>query len=144
MEQVVKKYRELSSNNPEAKLALDLIPGTGQLTSVADAASSAYEGKPIEAAAEIAGLVPWIKGAKGIEKLRKLVKEQKLFSGAVDSAQYIDEKVRDKTNTTPKQKSILPVLFPAMKEMKKGGFVGSASKRADGCAQRGKTKGKMR
>lgn len=27
--------------------------------------------------------------------------------------------------------------------MKKGGKVGSASKRADGCAQRGKTKGKM-
>ena len=26
---------------------------------------------------------------------------------------------------------------------KKGGSVGSASKRADGCAQRGKTKGKM-
>lgn len=26
----------------------------------------------------------------------------------------------------------------------KGGMVGSASKRADGCAQRGKTKGKMR
>jgi hypothetical protein len=27
--------------------------------------------------------------------------------------------------------------------MKKGGMVGSASKRADGCAQRGKTKGRM-
>ena len=27
--------------------------------------------------------------------------------------------------------------------MKKGGVVGSASKRADGCAQRGKTRGKM-
>jgi hypothetical protein len=27
--------------------------------------------------------------------------------------------------------------------MKKGGSVGSASKRADGCAQRGKTRGKM-
>lgn len=27
--------------------------------------------------------------------------------------------------------------------MKKGGSVGSASKRADGCAQRGKTKGKF-
>ena len=28
-------------------------------------------------------------------------------------------------------------------KMKKGGVVGSASKRADGCAQRGKTKGKI-
>jgi len=29
------------------------------------------------------------------------------------------------------------------KNMKKGGKVSSASKRADGCAQRGKTKGRM-
>jgi hypothetical protein len=29
-------------------------------------------------------------------------------------------------------------------KMAKGGSVNSASKRADGCAQRGKTKGKMR
>jgi hypothetical protein len=144
MEQLVKKYRELSSKNPEAKLALDLLPGTSQVTSIADAASSAYEGKPLEAAAEIAGLVPWVKGGKGVEKLRKLIAEQKLFSGAVDSSQYVDEKMRDKTDVQPKQKSIPPVLFPATKEMKKGGSVGSASKRADGCAQRGKTKGKMR
>ena len=143
MEQLVKKYRELSYNNPEAKLALDLLPGAGQVTSIADAASSAYEGKPLEAAAEIAGLVPWIKGGKGIEKLRKLIAEQKLFSGAVDSSQYIDEKMRDKPNARPKQTSIPPVLFPATKEMKKGGKV-TASSKADGCAQRGKTKGKMR
>jgi hypothetical protein len=31
-----------------------------------------------------------------------------------------------------------------VKDYAKGGSVGSASKRADGCAQRGKTKGKMR
>ena len=31
----------------------------------------------------------------------------------------------------------------ATQGMKKGGMVGSASKRADGCAQRGKTKGRM-
>jgi hypothetical protein len=31
----------------------------------------------------------------------------------------------------------------ATQGMKKGGMVGSASKRADGCAQRGKTRGKM-
>ena len=30
-----------------------------------------------------------------------------------------------------------------VKKMKKGGSVGSASKRADGCAVRGKTRGKM-
>ena len=32
---------------------------------------------------------------------------------------------------------------PDMQQFAKGGSVGSASKRADGCAQRGKTKGKM-
>lgn len=32
----------------------------------------------------------------------------------------------------------------AVKKMAKGGSVSSASKRADGCAQRGKTRGKMR
>jgi len=31
----------------------------------------------------------------------------------------------------------------AVKGYAKGGMVGSASKRADGCAQRGKTKGKF-
>lgn len=33
--------------------------------------------------------------------------------------------------------------YQNMTYMKKGGSVGSASKRADGCAQRGKTKGKF-
>ena len=32
---------------------------------------------------------------------------------------------------------------PARENMKKGGKVSSASKRADGCAKRGKTKGRM-
>jgi hypothetical protein len=32
----------------------------------------------------------------------------------------------------------------AVQKYAKGGSVGSASKRADGCAQRGKTRGKMR
>jgi hypothetical protein len=36
-----------------------------------------------------------------------------------------------------------PVGFSAVSGMKKGGMVSSASKRADGCAQRGKTKGRM-
>lgn len=35
------------------------------------------------------------------------------------------------------------VAPPSAPAMKKGGKVSSASKRADGCAQRGKTKGRM-
>ena len=36
-----------------------------------------------------------------------------------------------------------PKAMMKPKDMKKGGKVNSASKRADGCAQRGKTRGKM-
>jgi hypothetical protein len=43
---------------------------------------------------------------------------------------------------TPRQMKARGDLRAAM-GMKKGGSVSSASKRADGCAQRGKTKGKM-
>jgi len=35
------------------------------------------------------------------------------------------------------------VKKPLLQKFKSGGMVGSASKRADGCAQRGKTKGRM-
>jgi len=43
---------------------------------------------------------------------------------------------------TPKRKSALPSGQKGMGSYKSGGTV-SASKRADGCAQRGKTKGRM-
>lgn len=43
---------------------------------------------------------------------------------------------------TPRQMKARSDLRAAM-GMKSGGKVGSASKRADGCAQRGKTRGKM-
>jgi len=46
--------------------------------------------------------------------------------------------VAPKPRGTPPDASAMPA--PAYK---KGGSVGSASKRADGCAQRGKTKGMM-
>ena len=65
------------------------------------------------------------------------------------------EMKRDK-KPLPKEKkpdadAVLPVFPPRKaketvkiaKAYKAGGVVGSASKRADGCAQRGKTKGRM-
>jgi hypothetical protein len=45
------------------------------------------------------------------------------------------EKGYKKSTESDRLKKILP--------FKAGGMVGSASKRADGCAQRGKTRGKM-
>ena len=38
---------------------------------------------------------------------------------------------------------VKPMVRPTVPAMKKGGSVSSASKRADGCAVKGKTKGKM-
>ena len=45
-----------------------------------------------------------------------------------------EEKKEDKKEEKPKEES---------EKKRSGGVVGSASKRADGCAQRGKTRGKM-
>ena len=50
-----------------------------------------------------------------------------------------DKDKKDATVKTPGMKH-----GGAVKKMAKGGSVSSASKRADGCAQRGKTRGKMR
>ena len=42
-----------------------------------------------------------------------------------------------------KETAPTPAPSPAPIKKAKGGMIGSASKRADGCAQRGKTRGKM-
>ena len=49
----------------------------------------------------------------------------------------LDEVTRRKIEKAPTTKTEMGKIF------KKGGKVGSASKRADGCAQRGKTRGKF-
>jgi hypothetical protein len=43
----------------------------------------------------------------------------------------------------PKESKKEEAPKPEPEKKAKGGIVGSASKRADGCAQRGKTRGKM-
>ena len=48
----------------------------------------------------------------------------------------VDRRERDYNTLAPKKK-------PRIADMKKGGSVSSASKRADGCAIKGKTRGKM-
>lgn len=63
-----------------------------------------------------------------------------LIPAALDyNAKDKDKDKKDATVKTPGMKH-----GGAVKKMAKGGSVGSASKRADGCAQRGKTRGKMR
>jgi hypothetical protein len=72
-----------------------------------------------------------------------------LFGNAVGTvpaiAQYIrneeEEKKKEKEKGNKGSVGFDPNKYKA--GMKKGGMVSSASKRADGCAQRGKTKGRM-
>lgn len=53
-----------------------------------------------------------------------------------------DAKMREKAGKAYEDSLTSTKTAPAIKKAK-GGSVGSASKRADGCAQRGKTRGKM-
>lgn len=63
-----------------------------------------------------------------------------LIPAALDyNAKDKDKDKKDASIKTPGMKR-----GGAVKKYAKGGSVGSASKRADGCAQRGKTRGKMR
>jgi hypothetical protein len=52
------------------------------------------------------------------------------------------EKIVSKVTTKPQRLGMVEKLFSA-KKMKSGGAVSSASKRADGCAVKGKTKGRV-
>ena len=71
------------------------------------------------------------------------------LAGLAESAESLMGEVDNMANTinygtTTPTGGNQPVGFAAVAGMKKGGMVkSSASKRADGCAQRGKTKGRM-
>ena len=67
------------------------------------------------------------------EKIRQAVDgEPKKVKESNETQDYRDKKLREKEEAAG-----------APKGHKKGGMVGSASKRADGCAVKGKTKGRM-
>ena len=53
------------------------------------------------------------------------------------------EEIQTLPNKSPKKITTIKDLEDMTTNYRKGGSVGSASKRADGCAQRGKTKGRM-
>jgi len=71
------------------------------------------------------------------------------LAGLAESAESLMGEVDNIANTinygsTTPSVGVQSVGFNAITGMKKGGVVkSSASKRADGCAQRGKTKGRM-
>jgi hypothetical protein len=127
-----KKYTELSDKYPEAKLAADLLPGVGVITSGADAVNDAYKGNYRDAALDLIGVIPGAKLIKGAGA----VKDSTKYAGKkLEAARNIDRGIDTSTYLDRKDK--------AEKGMKKGGKVKStASSRADGCAQRGKTRGR--
>ena len=67
-----------------------------------------------------------------------------MFGNAVGLLPAIAKDMRDdKAEEKKKAAMAAQTGAPAQPGMKKGGSVSSASKRADGCAMRGKTKGRM-
>lgn len=68
------------------------------------------------------------------------------FMGGIPALLDYNAKDEDKKKATPDAATRVPGMKRggSVKKYAKGGTVGSASKRADGCAQRGKTRGTMR
>ena len=146
------KYREASSRAPEAKLALDLHPVTGIAMSALDAAASAAEGNYGDAGLELLGVVPGVKyipGAGATKAFRKYADAKsnaaRTIDRASDSVSYATSKIaaaKEKYSGTEDKGAAESAAKRKDKETyKKGGL--AASKRADGIAVRGKTRGRM-
>ena len=136
MVRAVDKYKQWAVENPKTKLAADLTPGVGVMTSVGDAAVAADEDRYGDAGLELLGVVPGLKavnylrkGAKSVERANKIKDVAHTADKTSDALQYVEGRkpVKDKPDW-------------ATGGMKKGGKVKSASSRADGCAIRGKTR----
>ena len=79
----------------------------------------------------------WAAEVEGVKSEREPREQVMVSKGSVDS----DDGVESRDEQTPLRKSGFEKT--AKETFKKGGSVSSASKRADGIAQRGKTRGKM-
>ena len=66
-----------------------------------------------------------------------------LFGSAVGVLPAIAKDIRDEKEKEKEEKAALAASAPTRRGMKKGGADSSASKRADGCAIKGKTRGRM-
>jgi hypothetical protein len=136
----VDRYKKWSEDNPKTKLAADLTPGIGVATSVGDSAVAFNEGRHGDAALELLGVVP---GAKLLPLINKASKTTKRANKLKEVANTAD-KTSDTLQYAEGRKSVDDKPDWATGGMKKGGAVKSASSRADGIAQRGKTKGRIR
>ena len=70
----------------------------------------------------------------------KDLKKAGFYDAKKDKAKRLD--IINKVTTKPERIEMVDKMFSA-KKMAKGGSVSSASKRADGCATKGKTRGKI-
>ena len=144
----VKNYRKISSDNPEAKLALDVAPFSGVATSLADAGADAYEGNYADAGLDLLGVVPGVKLIKGAGAIKNAMKYAgskadlaRTADRASDSVTYAEEKTVE-AKEKPKGNAGRGKVNPKrVNEMKNGGI--TASSRGDGIASRGKTKGRF-
>ena len=132
----VDKYKKWSEENPKAKLAADLTPGAGVITSLGDSAVAAKEERYGDAGLELLGVVP---GAKAINYLRKGVKNAERVNKIKDVARTAD-KASDTLQYVEGRRPVEDKPDWDTGGMKKGGRVRTASQRADGCAIRGKTR----
>jgi hypothetical protein len=132
------KYERLSKENPDSKFALDMAPGSGIATSLADSAVDLRKENYPDAALDLLGVVP---GAKMVKAKGFLDKAKQMYgSGRANLARTTDKTSDAVTYVENKD----AVAKSRGNGMKKGGKV-SAPKacRGDGCAQRGKTKGRF-
>jgi hypothetical protein len=144
----VKKYRKMSSDNPEAKLALDVAPFSGVATSLADAGADAYEGNYADAGLDLLGVVPGVKLIKGAGAVKNAMKYAgkgadlaRTADRASDTVTYAEERTAEAKEPSKGDAGRGKVNPKSVNGMKSGGM--TASRRADGCCVKGKTKGRM-
>lgn len=126
------KYQRLSAENPEAKLALDVAPFSGVATSVADSAVDASKGNYADAGLDLLGVVPGAKLVKGSGFVKDMLK----YGGGKANLARTADRASDAVTYAEEKKA-------QAKGMKKGGKVSASKSRGDGCAQRGRTKGRF-
>ena len=84
------RYKKLKKDYPEAKLALDVIPGVGVATSAADMLSKLADEDYEGAASEAVGLIPGMKAGVVLSKAAKAVLLKKQLNAIRGTAKVVD------------------------------------------------------
>lgn len=155
---MVESYDEAATKYPIVKAGLDLAPGTGTATALADTAANLTHGNYGTAALDALGAVPLVgsgvKLARGVRTFSKLPSPAAIekTSDAADktakgrsiilASENLPELTRD---AVPAYRTISPLRRGST--MKNGGsvktYVKGGSIRGGGIEQRGKTKGRF-